>query len=101
MTDHSIRGKSVLIAGGAKNLGGLFARDLAAQGARAVAIHYNSAATKAAAEETVAAIKAAGAKAFAFQADLTRRQRGGKAVCRRQGRARLASTSPSTRSARW
>ncbi|AHK44727.1 SDR family oxidoreductase [Ensifer sp. T173] len=71
MTDHSIRGKSVLIAGGAKNLGGLLARDFAEQGARAVAIHYNSAATKAPSEETVAAIKAAGANAFAFQADLT------------------------------
>ena len=32
MTDHSIKGKTVLIAGGAKNLGGLIARDLAAQG---------------------------------------------------------------------
>ncbi|WP_457583614.1 SDR family oxidoreductase [Ensifer canadensis] len=71
MADHSIRGKSVLIAGGAKNLGGLLALDFAGQGARAVAIHYNSAATRPSAEETVAAIKAAGASAFAFQADLT------------------------------
>ncbi|WP_448950329.1 SDR family oxidoreductase [Labrys neptuniae] len=71
MTDHSIKGKVVLIAGGAKNLGGLLARDLAAQGAKAVAIHYNSAATKAAADETVAAINAAGAKGVAFQGDLT------------------------------
>ena len=71
MTDHSIKGKTVLIAGGAKNLGGLIARDLAAQGAKAVAIHYNTGATKPAADETVAAIKAAGAEAFAFQADLT------------------------------
>ncbi|CAM5406297.1 SDR family oxidoreductase [Mycolicibacterium aubagnense] len=71
MTDHSIRGKTVLIAGGAKNLGGLIARDLAAQGARAVAIHYNSAATRADADATLAAVKAAGARAVAFQADLT------------------------------
>ena len=71
MTDHSITGKTVLIAGGAKNLGGLLARDLAAQGARAVAIHYNTGATKPAADETVAAIKAAGAEAVAFQGDLT------------------------------
>jgi len=71
MTDHSIKGKVALIAGGAKNLGGLIARDLAQQGAKAVAIHYNSAPSKAAADETVAAIKAAGAKAAAFQADLT------------------------------
>ncbi|MGF6491850.1 NAD(P)-dependent dehydrogenase (short-subunit alcohol dehydrogenase family) [Luteibacter sp. 621] len=71
MTDHSIKGKVVLIAGGAKNLGGLLARDLAAHGAKAVVVHYNSAATKAAADETVAAINAAGAKGFAIQADLT------------------------------
>ena len=38
MTCHSIEGKVVLIAGGAKNLGGLIARDLAQQGAKAVAI---------------------------------------------------------------
>nr|WKF60380.1 3-oxoacyl-[acyl-carrier-protein] reductase FabG [Paraburkholderia busanensis] len=72
MADHSIKGKVVLIAGGAKNLGGLIARDLAQQGAAAVAIHYNSASSKAAADETVAAIEAAGAKSVAFQADLTR-----------------------------
>lgn len=71
MTDHSIQGKTVLIAGGAKNLGGLLARDLAIHGAKAVAIHYNSAATKAAADATVAAVKTAGSQAFAFQADLT------------------------------
>lgn len=71
MTDHSIKGKVVLITGGAKNLGGLLARDLAQNGARAVAIHYNSAATAKDAEETVKAVKAAGAEAVAFQADLT------------------------------
>lgn len=71
MTDHSIKGKVVLIAGGAKNLGGLIARDLAAQGAKAIAIHYNSASAKADADATVAAIQAAGAQAAAFQADLT------------------------------
>ncbi|RZZ86996.1 SDR family oxidoreductase [Pseudoxanthomonas winnipegensis] len=71
MTDHSLQGKTVLIAGGAKNLGGLLATDLARHGAKAVAIHYNSAATKADADKTVAEIKATGAKAFAFQADLT------------------------------
>ncbi|WP_038360823.1 SDR family oxidoreductase [Bosea sp. UNC402CLCol] len=71
MADHGIKGKTVLIAGGAKNLGGLLAKDLAAQGAKAVAIHYNSAPAKAEAEKTMAAIKAAGAQAYAFQADLT------------------------------
>ena len=71
MTDHSIKGKTVLIAGGAKNLGGLIARDLAAQGAKAVAIHYNSPASKKDADATVAAVHAAGASAVALQGDLT------------------------------
>ncbi|CAI1095150.1 3-oxoacyl-[acyl-carrier-protein] reductase FabG [Serratia marcescens] len=71
MANHSIKGKTVLIAGGAKNLGGLIARDLAEQGAKAVVIHYNSAASKAEAEKTVAAIQAAGAQGVALQADLT------------------------------
>ncbi|HAT4914369.1 TPA: SDR family oxidoreductase [Serratia marcescens] len=71
MANHSIKGKTVLIAGGAKNLGGLIARDLAEQGAKAVVIHYNSAASQAEAEKTVAAIQAAGAQGVALQADLT------------------------------
>ncbi|MFK3668261.1 SDR family oxidoreductase [Ochrobactrum teleogrylli] len=71
MTAHWIRGKTILIAGSAKNLGGLIARDLAAQGAKAIAVRINTGASKPAADETVAAIKAAGAGAFAFQADLT------------------------------
>lgn len=71
MTDHSIKGKTVIIAGGAKNLGGLIARDLAQHGAKAIAIHYNSAATKVDAEKTLAAVRAAGAEAVAFQTDLT------------------------------
>jgi len=71
MADHSIEGKNVLIAGGAKNLGGLLAREFAARGAASVFIHYNSLATKTEAEETVAAVQKAGAKAAAFQGDLT------------------------------
>ncbi len=71
MTNHSIKGKTAIVAGGAKNLGGLIARDLAAHGAKAIAIHYNSSATKADAETTVAALEASGAKAVAFQRDLT------------------------------
>lgn len=70
MAEHSIKGKVALIAGGAKNLGGLIARDLAQHGAKAVAIHYHSASAKADADATVAAIQAAGAKAVAIQADL-------------------------------
>ena len=66
MVDHSIAGKTVLIAGGGKNLGGLLARDLAANGASAVVIHYNSAASKAEAEATVQALEKLGAKAVAL-----------------------------------
>jgi NAD(P)-dependent dehydrogenase (short-subunit alcohol dehydrogenase family) len=71
MANHEIHGKTVLVAGGAKNLGGLIARDLASHGAKAVVIHYNSTSTKQAADETVAAVKQAGAAAIALQADLT------------------------------
>ena len=71
MSKHSIQGKVVLIAGGGKNLGGLLARDLAAHGAKAVVVHYNSAASKAEAEATVAAVQQAGAQGVALQGDLT------------------------------
>lgn len=71
MADHSIKGKTAIIAGGAKNLGGLIARDLAQQGARAVAIHYNSPGSREDAQATVAAVQAAGAQAVALQADLS------------------------------
>ena len=70
--DNSLNNKVVLIGGGAKNLGGLIARDLAQGGAKALVIHYNSDSTKAAAEETVAAVKALGAQAIAIQSDLTK-----------------------------
>lgn len=71
MTNHGIADKCILVAGGAKNLGGLISRDFAQHGARAVAVHYNSASAAAAATETVAAISAVGVDAFPFQADLT------------------------------
>ena len=71
MSIHSIEGKVVLIAGGGKNLGGLLARDLAAHGAKAVAIHYNSAASRAEADATANAVEKNGAKAVTLQADLT------------------------------
>lgn len=71
MQNHSLEGKTVLIAGGAKNLGGLISRDLAGRGARAVGVHFNSDSTRTAAEETVVAVRNAGAEALALQADLT------------------------------
>jgi NAD(P)-dependent dehydrogenase (short-subunit alcohol dehydrogenase family) len=46
MARNDLKGKVVLIAGGAKNLGGLLSRDFASKGAK-VAIHYNSDSTKA------------------------------------------------------
>jgi len=70
MARNDLKGKVVLITGGAKNLGGLLSRDFAAKGAK-VAIHYNSDSTKAAAEKTLADITHAGGEAFLFQADLT------------------------------
>lgn len=66
---HAIKDKVALIAGGGKNLGGLIARDLAQQGAKAIAIHYNSAASEAEALATVTAVKALGAQAIALRAD--------------------------------
>lgn len=71
MARNDVKGKVVLIAGGAKNLGGLLSRDFAAQGAKLV-IHYNSESTKADAEETLAVVQVAGAEAILFQADLTK-----------------------------
>lgn len=71
MADHQIKGKTVIIAGGAKNLGGLIAKDLAAHGAKAIAIHYNSSSSKADADDTLSVIKAAGTEGVALQADLT------------------------------
>lgn len=56
MSEKKLNGKVAIVAGGAKNLGGLISRALAAQGAKVV-VHYNSAATKDAADETVVAIK--------------------------------------------
>jgi NAD(P)-dependent dehydrogenase (short-subunit alcohol dehydrogenase family) len=71
MTTQPLKDKVVVIGGGAKNLGGLISRDLAGAGAR-IAMNFNSDGTRAAAEETVAAVKAAGGEAFALQGDLTR-----------------------------
>jgi NAD(P)-dependent dehydrogenase (short-subunit alcohol dehydrogenase family) len=71
MSRNDLKGKVVLVAGGAKNLGGLISVGLAAKGAK-IAIHYNSDKTKADAEKTVADITAKGGEADVFQADLTR-----------------------------
>src|SRR5699024_8702223 len=70
MTEHTLTGKNVLIAGGAKNLGGLFARQAAQDGAH-VAVHYNSDSSRADAEQTREAVEAAGVKGVIVQGDLT------------------------------
>lgn len=71
MARNDVKGKVVLIAGGAKNLGGLLSQDFAAKGAKLV-IHYNSENTKTDAEKTLAAVEAIGAEAILIQADLTK-----------------------------
>lgn len=70
MSRNNLNGKVVLIAGGAKNLGGLLSRGIALKGAKLV-IHYNSESTKADAEQTLAEVQAAKAEAILVQADLT------------------------------
>ncbi len=65
-----IRGKSAVVAAGAKNLGGLISRSLAQRGVN-VAVHYNSAATESDADATVAEAERAGVKAVKVQGDLT------------------------------
>lgn len=70
MAEHTLKGKNILIAGGAKNLGGLVARQSAAAGANVV-IHYNSESSRADAEETLAALEAEGVRAGLVQGDLT------------------------------
>ncbi len=71
MSKHDLNGKVVLIAGGGKNLGGLLSTSFATKGAK-IAIHYNSESSKKESEKTLAEIKALGAEAFLFQADLTK-----------------------------
>ncbi|MFW2152049.1 SDR family oxidoreductase [Acinetobacter gyllenbergii] len=70
MSQHHLNGKTALITGGAKNLGGLISRKFAEQGANLL-IHYNSAATQADAEQTLKDVQALGAKAILVQADLS------------------------------
>ena len=70
MSERTLQGKNVLIAGGGKNLGGLIARQSAAAGAN-VAIHYNSESSRTDAEQTLAAVEAAGAKGVLLSGDLT------------------------------
>lgn len=72
MSKNDLSNKTVLIAGGGKNLGGLLARNFAKKGAAKIAIHYNSESSRAEAAATLVDVQAAGAEAFLFQGDLTK-----------------------------
>ncbi len=69
-TTRKLDGKSAVVAAGAKNLGGLVSRNLAALGAN-VAVHYNSDSSRSDAEKTAAAVEEQGAKVVVVQGDLT------------------------------
>lgn len=71
MAKTEINNAAVVIAGGAKNLGGLVARDLAQTGAK-IAIHFHSDETLADAEQTKQAIEQFGSEAIIVQGDLTK-----------------------------
>jgi len=68
-TSPALAGRIALVTGSARGLGAGLARALAAQGA-AVAIHYRK--SREEAERLVAALRAEGHSAAAFQADVTR-----------------------------
>ena len=71
MKANELQGKTVLVAGGAKNLGGLVCREFAREGARVV-VHYNSDSSRPEAKATVEAAKEAGGDAYMTQGDLTK-----------------------------
>lgn len=71
MSTYTLEGKTVLVAAGAKNLGGLISRQAAEAGAN-VAIHYNSESTRPEAEKVLAAVEGAGRKGVILTGDLTR-----------------------------
>ncbi|MBW7907786.1 MAG: SDR family oxidoreductase [Kiritimatiellae bacterium] len=71
MSSHTLKGKVAIVAGGAKNLGGLICRDFAKEGAKLV-VHFNSDGARQAAEATVKAVKDLGSDAFMVQSDLTK-----------------------------
>ena len=70
MAEHTLTDKVAVVAGGAKNLGGLISRSLAEKGANVV-VHYHSDSSKDEADATVEAIRDIGCKAIAVQGDLT------------------------------
>src|SRR5699024_5950011 len=73
MTDRTLAGKNVLIAGSGENLGGPSARQSATAGS-SDATPYNYESSRPEAEETLAAIEAEGVKGVLLSGDLTRAQ---------------------------
>ena len=71
MTNYDLTDKVVLVAGGAKNLGGLISREFANQGANII-VHYHSPSAKPEADATVQAVQKLGHQAFTIQGDLTK-----------------------------
>lgn len=71
MAKIDLKNKVVLIAGGAKNLGGLISREVAKLGSDVV-VHYHSESAKSDAEATVKAVEELGQKAIMIQGDLTK-----------------------------
>ncbi|POX40750.1 short-chain dehydrogenase [Streptomyces sp. Ru73] len=65
----SLKGRTALVTGGSRGIGRAISERLGREGAL-VAVHYNT--NEQAAKETVAAIEAAGGRAFAVQAELGR-----------------------------
>jgi len=70
MSGRTLKNKVAVIAGGGKNLGALIAHQLVDAGARGIAIHYNSDASRADAEKTAAALNEKGAGTLLVQGDL-------------------------------
>ncbi|WP_018655639.1 SDR family oxidoreductase [Actinomadura flavalba] len=70
MEASTLVGKNVLVAGGAKNLGGLVSRQAAEAGAN-VAVHYHSESSRPEAEATLDAVRALGGKGTILTGDLT------------------------------
>lgn len=64
----ALEGKTALVTGASRGIGAAIARTIAAEGAH-VAVNYNG--NAAAAQDVVAAITAAGGRAFAVQADVS------------------------------
>ncbi|MFI9452021.1 SDR family oxidoreductase [Amycolatopsis sp. NPDC052450] len=70
MSEQNLSDKVAIIAGGAKNLGGLLSTTLGEAGAKVV-VHYHGDTSAADAEKTVEAVRGTGSEAVAVQGDLT------------------------------